>query len=325
VDLGKLAAQTVKQPLVSVLMTVYNGQEFLNMAMDSIFLQTYKNFEFVIVDDGSTDHSSSIIKAYDDPRIKYLYQRNSGQAAALNKGIEKARGKYIARMDADDISYPERLQRQVEFLENNDSVAMVGSSYDYIDEDSGIFAQAYHLDINRDIKMEFLVRNPFGHGTVIIRRQVLIDVGGYDAAQAIEDYELWWRVAQKHEVANIPEQLYGYRILPSGISHGGSDKRQQPITLIMKQIWQESKIPRLTTAEFIGSLNHYRDLGPMYREQYLYMISALTTGLYKMGFYKEALNNLTKLLRVRGSIKVFKDYRKRPFSHNYNVGILKEL
>jgi glycosyltransferase involved in cell wall biosynthesis len=321
--MGQLESQKMKKPLVSVVMTAYNAQEFLNIAIDSILLQTYKNFEFIIIDDGSTDHSGSIIKAYEDKRIKYIHQKNQGQASALNKGIGIARGEYIARMDADDISYPTRLERQVDFLEAKKNIAMVGAGHDFIDEDSGIFAQAYYLTRSQDIKMEFLVRNPFAHATVMIRREVLNSVGGYDPNQPIEDYELWWRVARKYEVANMPEMLLGYRVVPTGISHSGSNQRQQPITKMMSQIWGQSKTPKLTTTEFIEALNHYMDLGAPYREQYLYMVCALTTGLYKMGYYKQALDNLTKLLRVRGSVKAFKEFRKHPFTHNYNVGILK--
>src|SRR5438270_5027187 len=118
----------MKEPLVSVVMTVYNAQEYLNMAIDSILNQTYRNLEFIIIDDGSTDNSGHIIEAYNDSRIKYTPQKNRGLAAALNKGIGVARGKYIARMDHDDISYRTRLEKQVEFLENNKGVAMVGAS-----------------------------------------------------------------------------------------------------------------------------------------------------------------------------------------------------
>src|SRR5205085_2404210 len=99
-------------------------------------------------------------------------------------------------------------------------------------------------------------RNPFGHGTVVIRRQVIENVGDYDINQPVEDYELWWRVAQRYKVANIPEQLYGYRVLPYGMSHGGSAERQEPITKLMERIWSESKTPKLSTSEFIATLNH---------------------------------------------------------------------
>jgi glycosyltransferase involved in cell wall biosynthesis len=315
----------MKQPVVSVITTVYNAQEYLNMAIDSILNQTYKNFEFLIIDDGSTDNSGHIIEAYSDPRIKYISQKNKGLSAALNRGIAIAKGKYIARMDHDDISYPTRLEEQVEFLQKNRKVAMVGTSFDLIDTNSGIIGTSYHLDRNQDIQIEFLVRNPFGHGTVVIRRQTIEDIGGYDINQPVEDYELWWRVAQKYEVANLPRQLYGYRILPTGMSHGDSAKRQVPITKFMEKIWSESRITKLSRSEFIEALNHYRDLGPAYREQYLYMMFALTLGLYKMGYAQIAINNLTNLLRVRGATKIFGDFRKNPFSHNYNWGIIKEI
>src|SRR5437868_7347070 len=144
------------KPLVSVIMTVYNAQEYLNMAVDSILNQTYKNLEFIIINDGSTDNSGHIIEAYNDPRIKYIPQKNQGLAAALNKGIGLAKGKYIARMDHDDISYQMRLEKQVEFMEDNREVAMAGTSFDLIDSDSGIIGSSYHLDRGQDIKIEFL-------------------------------------------------------------------------------------------------------------------------------------------------------------------------
>ncbi len=109
----------MKTPKVSVLMTVYNGQEYLNIAIDSILKQTFKDFELIIMDDGSTDNTRFVVENYNDKRIVYVYQDNQGQAAALNNGIQIARGDYIARMDADDISYKNRLELQVKFLDDN--------------------------------------------------------------------------------------------------------------------------------------------------------------------------------------------------------------
>jgi hypothetical protein len=109
------------------------------------------------------------------------------------------------------------------------------------------------------------------------------------------------------------------------MSHGDSAKRQVPITKFMEQIWMQSKITKLSRSEFITALNHYAGLGSSYREQYLYMMCALTSGLYKMGYSQIALNNLTNLLRVRGALNIFTDFRKNPFSHNYNLGIIKNI
>ncbi|SVC41049.1 uncharacterized protein METZ01_LOCUS293903, partial [marine metagenome] len=110
-------------PLITVLMPVYNGAKYLNEAIDSILNQTFQNFEFIIIDDGSTDDSVKIIKSYDDNRIRLVENRNNlGQSETLNKGLSLTRGKYIARMDQDDISMPERLKKQFEFMENNSDV-----------------------------------------------------------------------------------------------------------------------------------------------------------------------------------------------------------
>ncbi len=315
----------MKQPLVSVIMAVYNAQEFLNIAIDSILLQTYRNFELIIIDDGSTDQSPNIIAYYKDPRIKYLRQKNKGLSASLNKGIKQAKGQYIARMDSDDISYSTRFEKQVRFLEKNPDVAMVGTSFDFIDEDSGITGKAYSLSRSQDLKIEFLTRNPFGHGTVMIRRDVIIDSGGYDINQPIEDYELWWRISKKHKVANIPDFLYGWRIVLSGMSHGGSSERQEPIAVLMQRVWSESKKPRISIKEFKIALGYYYKLGPQYREQYVYMICALVIGLYKMGYPWSALRIFVKLLRVDGALGVLKDLRKHPFSHNYNLGVINKI
>ena len=313
------------KPLVSVITTVYNAQEYLNMAIDSILTQSYQNFEYIVIDDGSTDHSIHIIEAYTDPRVKYTHQKNRGLSASLNRAIGIAKGEYIARMDHDDISYPKRLEKQVKFLEKNQEAAMVGTSFDLIDTDSGIFDRSYHLDRDEDIRIEFLVRNPFGHGTVMVRRQVIEELGGYDVNQPVEDYELWWRVAQKYRVANIPQWLYGYRILPTGMSHGGSDARQQPIADLMSQIWSQSKIPRFNRSRFTTALNHYERLGRAYREQYLYMLCALTSSLYKMGHSIAATNLRYRLHGVEGTDAIFKDLEQNPFSHNYNLGHINTL
>src|SRR6185369_12980087 len=114
-------------PLISVVLPVYNGEEYLRESIDSILKQSYSNFEFLILNDGSSDRSEEIIQSYSDPRIKYHKHANCGLAATLNKGIELAKGEYIARQDQDDISLPTRLEKQITFLENHSEYAMVGT------------------------------------------------------------------------------------------------------------------------------------------------------------------------------------------------------
>src|SRR6266404_493601 len=307
----------MKRPLVSVVMAVYNAQEFLNIAIDSILLQTYKNLELVVVDDGSTDNSVHIIKNYSDRRLKYIYQKNQGLAAALNTGIRAAMGKYIARMDADDISDSSRLEKQVKFLEKNKDVGLVGTSFYMIDENGGVIDHSYNLDRPQDLRAEIFVRNPFGHGTVMLRRRAIDSIGFYNTVEPIEDYEMWWRVTQKFKTANLPEDLYSWRIVASGMSHGSSDKRQPFITSLMKKIWQQTKLPSMSLSQIKEGLTHYQSEGTAYHEQYLYMLAALYLSAVKMNRRLYASKLLVKLLLADKSFReAITELRRNPRSHN---------
>lgn len=303
-------------PLVSVVMTAYNAQEFLNIAVDSLLLQTYRKFELIIVDDGSTDHTRFIIENYKDPRIKYFYQKNKGLAAALNLGISNAKGEYVARMDADDISFPERLSKQVKFMQANKKIALLGTNFEIIDENGCNKGTSIHLDRPEDIKLEFLVRNPFGHGTTMVRRAVLQKVGGYNEAEPIEDYELWWRIAKNYKIANLSERLYSWRVVRDGISHGGSAKRQQAIHKLVSNIWSESKV-NLPATQIKSGIKHYTGIGPSHREQFIYMLAALIIASHKIGQKGLSAKLLTKTLMIPGIRTALVDMHRRPLSHNY--------
>jgi glycosyltransferase involved in cell wall biosynthesis len=304
---------------VSVVMAVYNGQEYLNIAIDSVLLQTHKNLELIIIDDGSTDNSKNIIKNYDDKRVRYIYQDNQGLAAALNHGIKAATGSYIARMDCDDISYPTRLAEQIAYLEKKKSVMMVGTSFDLVDQDGRIIDRSIHLDRATDIKLEFLVRNPFGHGTVMIRKNALENTGVYDSEQPIEDYELWWRIVQNYPVANIPKQLYGWRVNPESMSHKGDNKRQKYINKLMSDIWSKNDKLTLNKNDIKSGFDHYEKLGPKYQEQYLYFLAALNLALRKKRRYIESIKLSQSLRGLPGGKIAYRDMKKHPRSHNYNV------
>lgn len=304
-------------------MAVYNGQDYLSEAIGSILNQTYKDFEFLVVDDGSTDQSAKIIKEYKDKRLKYIHQKNQGLAAALNNGVALAKGNYIARQDADDISYPNRLKEQLEFLETHHDVALLGSCFDIINVNSEIVGRSYHLDRNQDIQTEFLLRNPFGHGTVMVRKSVLQEVGGYDGKQEIEDYELWWRIAKSYKVANLPESLYAWRVSPQGISHGGSQKRQLPLSVLMQQIWSEAQIPEISFSRVSTGVKHYSKLGFDYRQQYLFMLSSVVVGMFKMGYKISSLVSFFNLvLASPGVLRIMLQLYKNPQSYFYNLSNL---
>lgn len=198
------------QPLLTVLMPVYNAEAFLREAIDSILQQTLTQFEFLIIDDGSTDTSVSIIQSYNDPRIRFIQnEKNLGISATLNRGIEVATCELIARMDADDISYPERLQKQYDFFEANKDVALLSTWVREITE-TGVVVQVQKWRppfFYYNLTFECWIYHP----TVMYRRSAVLDVGAYSTPYS-EDYDLWWQLSRTYKMDTLPEVLLDYRL-----------------------------------------------------------------------------------------------------------------
>lgn len=199
------------KPLVTVLMPVYNAEKYLKEAIDSILLQSFTDFEFIIINDGSTDNSKNIILSYNDKRIKYFENENNIKLiATLNRGLELANGKYIARMDADDISLPERLEKQVVFMDKNQDIGLCGTWIQMM----GTNELVDYPEDNEMIKIHLMRYSSIGHATVMMRKDYFIKNSLYYDGNYIhaEDYELWSRCIQYFPMANIPEILYYVRI-----------------------------------------------------------------------------------------------------------------
>ncbi|WP_347160183.1 glycosyltransferase family 2 protein [Pontibacter chitinilyticus] len=196
-------------PKVTVLMPVYNSARFLREAIDSILQQTFTDFEFLIIDDGSTDESIAIVQSYTDPRIRFLQNaRNMGISPTLNKGIALAAAPYIARMDADDISYPDRLQKQYNYLQAHPDCAMVSCLVRVITEDGRFVRQDLFHSQYFYYNLTFICW--IYHPTVMYRKDAVQEVGMYTAAYS-EDFELFWQLSRKYKFYNLPEVLLDYR------------------------------------------------------------------------------------------------------------------
>ncbi len=207
-------------PLVSVVMAVYNGQPFLRAAMDSILNQTYTNFELIVIDDASTDATAEILHAYNDPRIKIVTNLNNiGQTRSLNKGIEMARGSLIARHDADDTSYPERFEQQVDYMLAHPDVGLLGTSYEVI-SDSGQILEEVVLPTTHEALCERMEDgNIFCHGSVMFTASAVAKVGGYNPGfRVTQDYDLWLRLSEVSRIANLPALLYRFRFDGNSVS-----------------------------------------------------------------------------------------------------------
>lgn len=220
-------------PLLTVLMAVYNNEEFVEDAINSILTQTYSNFEFLIIEDASSDSSFSIIELVSgrDPRIHVVRNKNNfGLGYCLRMGTRQAFGKYLARMDADDLSFPNRLEVQVDYLEKNQDIDIVGSTALEIDFLGNVGRFKGMPALNKQI-VENIWACPIIHPSVTFRRQRIIDVGNYDGTlRRRQDYELWFRCVKNGlKFSNIQMPLIYYRF--DHITH-----RKQSLELAIQQV-----------------------------------------------------------------------------------------
>jgi len=208
-------------------MSVHDGEQYLREAIDSILGQTLKDFEFIIVNDGSTDHTAEIIGSYVDPRIRLMSNKAKlGLPASLNLGLDVAAGEYIARMDADDVSLPERLAKQVGFMDAHPEVAASGTWAKDIDA-NGRELGARCLPFDERMKCEFWRPSPIVHPSAIIRKSHLGNLRYDIRLPHAQDYDLWLGLKARHELANLPEFLFLYRVHPASTTsrHRGSQIR----------------------------------------------------------------------------------------------------
>ena len=200
-------------PKVSVIMPAYNAEKFLRQAMDSVLSQTYSNLELIVINDCSVDSTESIILSYEDKRVVYLKnEKNLGVAATLNKGLETAKGQYIARMDADDICVPERLSIQLEYMDQNPDVIVCGSNFIPFDEKGDMVVCCYP-ETDEAIRTAMLFGCPFAHPSVMIRAGALKKLGlKYEVAfEKVEDYRFWTQLQKHGKLYNIQQPLLRYR------------------------------------------------------------------------------------------------------------------
>ena len=227
----------MKPPSISVLMPVYNAEKFLSQAIDSVLNQTFTDFEFVIINDGSTDSSKNIIFSYNDPRIKYVEnEKNIGVVNTLNKGVEHCVGAYILRMDADDCCNPTRFEKQFVFMQKHPGVGICGSWITLIDEDNNVTGNNLSQVKSEFIKIHQLFSVPFNHPSIIAKADLLRQ-NKYEHAIAAEDYDLWSRLEDKTEFANLPKYLLQYRWHQTNVSKEKADIQQKSKdSIILRQL-----------------------------------------------------------------------------------------
>lgn len=201
-----------RDPQISVIMPVFNGEKHLNEAVDSILDQTFRDFEFIIIDDGSVDNTSKILHSYSDGRIRLVQRENRGFAYSLNEAIQLAEGKYIARMDADDVALENRLQLQYEFMESYPGVDILGGQADIIDEDGRLIGEMRKPISWPNISKYIKYACPLCHPTYFVREHVYDIIKGYRNIPPVDDYDFLFRALEKGCVMrNLPEKILKYR------------------------------------------------------------------------------------------------------------------
>lgn len=222
-------------PKVSVVMPAYNAEKYINEAIQSILNQTFKDFEFIIINDGSTDRTEEIILSYNDSRIVYLKNKeNLKIVETLNRGLDRAKGEYIARMDADDIAVNTRIEKQVAVMDADTSIGVLGTGTRVFGET--VKTKETHSTLNPDrLKADLLFSTCICHPSVMIRKKVLDNYNIRYKAEYVgaEDYELWWQIASVSKIMTIPDILHCYRIHANQVTQV---KDEQYKNLLMKMI-----------------------------------------------------------------------------------------
>jgi glycosyltransferase involved in cell wall biosynthesis len=222
---------------VSVLMSVWNGDRYLCQAIESILNQTFRDFEFLIINDGSTDRSRDIILSYTDNRIRLIDNgTNLGLTESLNQGLELARGEYIARQDTDDVSLPDRISKQVSFLDDHLEVGLLGTWTRAFDT-RGVFVSEWRTPLNNSlIRWSLLFGTSIAHPSVMMRRSAIEQAGGYHAwALYAEDYDLWCRMSLRTQIANLPEFLVWRRLHSYSVSVTYSEQQDETDRQVMRR------------------------------------------------------------------------------------------
>jgi glycosyltransferase involved in cell wall biosynthesis len=290
-------------PKVSVVMSVFNNESYIREAVDSILNQTFKDFEFIIINDGSTDRTREILSSYTDERIRLFDQENRGLTRSLNRGLSLANGSYIARMDGDDISEPERFAEEVRFLDQNEKMGLVGTFAYRMDEQGRIVSLSKYKTTTEEIREDLWADCSFCHPSVMFRKICTDEVGMYrEKVGPSEDYDLWFRITERFDVANIPMPLHKFRINSLGVTMARRFEQLRYIMLVRllaeeRKKYGQDSLERWSLEEISTTLENFLPKTPenertVLASNYVYLADVY----YVTGDYRRSLNWLARSL-----------------------------
>lgn len=236
-------------PEISVLFPVYNDERYVAEALSSIQAQTFGNFEILAFDDGSKDRSLEVLEEFasEDSRIKIVHQENAGLGTTLNRAIELAKAPILARQDADDVSNDRRFELQIEHMRSHPNTSLLGTGVRVIDGSGEVKYVPPTLTGNALLKERLRSSSPFAHGSVMMRRELVRNTGGYPTMVWLEDLLLWRALCQLGDVENLAEPLYDYRVVPENLYVPRS--LQKKVVQIFQESWPEDNFSDQQTKE----------------------------------------------------------------------------
>lgn len=249
------APANMPRPPVSVLMTVYNGMPYLPEAVGSVLNQTWSDFQFVIVDDGSTDESWAYLQSLRDPRLILLQQTNQGTAAAANLGLKHIETTWVARMDADDVALPHRLERQMEFMRRHPQVGIVGTQIAPLGSHN--VGSSLHLPTTHTAIFNSLMQGRHGmaHSSIMIRTELLKSLGGYWSLPQIDDWDMMLRMGEVSELANLDEVLSHYRVHEGSLNGANMLRMHRSIEFAIERArCRQAGRPEVSWSEYEATL-----------------------------------------------------------------------
>ncbi len=304
----------LSNPKISVIMSVYNGEKYLKEAIESILRQTFSDFEFIIIDDGSTDKSLNIIEDYNDDRIKVIKNDvNVGLTKNLNRALVIAKGEYVARQDADDISLLCRFEEQIKFYENNPELVLLGTSIYIMDEKGKIIKKR----IAPSNPGKFLINvNNITHASVMFNKLIVNKLGGYNELfKYAQDYDLWLRISKYYSIMNLQLPLYCVRIHRNSI--GTTKSREQFLYAILAKKFMMNK---LKDDAFLRNLINRQGIKCIY--QYLNKWEKLL--FIEFCAYSILIGHLWKIGIGRVLLKIYNPYEKKSIYNNVRAALARK-
>ena len=243
-------------PRVSIITSVYNGESYLEECIESILNQTFVDFEYIILNNGSTDRTAKILNLYNDPRLRVIHQENLGISRSLNKGIDLSNSDLIARQDADDYSFLSRLEHQVKFMDQHQDIVLCGSRWLETIGGKLLKQRVSYIETDESIRKSMCLFNPFSHSVMIFRKKTFLESGGYNCQYKYsQDYDLWVRMLNFGKAHTLKEELGVARIFEGSESHKNARKQKfEGLRIRWKAFQKFGGNPRKVLCYFLKSL-----------------------------------------------------------------------